>query len=198
MPIGNSVLNVIGLGVVLLPQVYDTHVSSPFEPVDQFVKQAVCGQIERRENTRVKPKYRESGKFQIAVNLAENWDESSVPIPLNIIVCNNGSEGATLLTFELIIKDINGTRILPSDETMTGIDGADKKSLKVLEFSARGPSIEPKKEFSRTLFIGKEYDLIPSKEYTVTIRQLLYLPGSAKMIELTSLPIKLILKAPEK
>ena len=156
--------------------------------------------------SQLKPQDKDSSQYEVILSIDEKWDEISIPILLKMTVRNNSSEVIHLSInrydgFEgLIIKDAEG-KILSRNEEEPGISPSGEKIIKVREASYTTIPIEPKKEYVKTIHIFKEYSFEPLKEYYLTVKKIIVLAKSEllteseRVVEVTSSPVKLVVKS---
>jgi hypothetical protein len=146
--------------------------------------------------------------YEIIITVDEKWDGFSIPIPLKVTVRNNNSEVIHLPRNAcgggrvLVIKDAKGITVPQINEKLDEkepVIGDIDLRVKVREGGcAGGITIEPGEEASYTTLIGKEYKLRPLEEYNLTIKGIIHSEDFQTKFEVTSLPLKLVVKSDNK
>lgn len=136
--------------------------------------------------------------YMVQVKIRNTWDRKTLPVPIEVIVCNGGSEPVDLLISNsiakdfLVVKDIQGKRILPKkNRVTTGSAGEIARPGGTVDVSVSARTIEPHSSFTlgdASLEAG--LDLRDNEVYLLSVRQQIFVPSRNKTIVVESLPIK--------
>jgi hypothetical protein len=141
-----------------------------------------------------------SDKYEIIISVDKIWDGFNTLIPIKVTVRNNSSKAIYISKnlfsseVDLIIKDVNG-RVIPQIKKLPiEAVSSDKTTLKVREASYRRTKIQPSSEFIYLYNIADNYKLISSKDYQVIVKKTIYLDDYQTKVEVTSKPLKFMIK----
>jgi len=162
-------------------------------PEQQQSQQSVSGVCDIALSHLEKQSQAPSEKLKVLADIDKSWDKTTLPIPLKLTICNNDSEGVTLLKAEVVVTDSQGARLNPTEEVRIDPTTGRPRALKVMEGNLLGPVVEPGKQLSYIFPLENEYKFFPSREYELVIRQYIHLKSSEKELALLSAPIKLVM-----